>query len=176
MYKYKRYSKSITGQHTQQQKIHTRGDTVPASKVNDLILKKKKRQIIEKLYYNHYLISCFQMISILVLLMAAFVAADEPMTVLSEPAESVSVVHCDASTICPDGTTCCLSPYGVWFCCPFSMVSESVKCLIVLLYSIKLSFMFNLCSFFHSFRVSAAEMEFIAVVMVITAIRHRPIV
>nr|1I8Y_A Chain A, GRANULIN-1 [synthetic construct] len=28
--------------------------------------------------------------------------------------------HCDAATICPDGTTCSLSPYGVWYCSPFS--------------------------------------------------------
>ncbi|CAM4631808.1 unnamed protein product [Leuciscus chuanchicus] len=56
--------------------------------------------------------------------MAALVAA-EPLMDLSDPvesdSESVSVVHCDASTACPDGTTCCLSPYGQWFCCPFSM-------------------------------------------------------
>uniref|UniRef100_A0A8C2BPX0 Granulins domain-containing protein n=1 Tax=Cyprinus carpio TaxID=7962 RepID=A0A8C2BPX0_CYPCA len=61
------------------------------------------------------------MVPVLMLLMAALVAADEPMMELSEPAESVSVIHCDAATICPDGTTCCLSPYGVWSCCPFSM-------------------------------------------------------
>ncbi|XP_059412424.1 progranulin-like isoform X2 [Carassius carassius] len=61
------------------------------------------------------------MVPVLMLLMAALVAADEPMMALSEPAESVSVIHCDSSTICPDGTTCCLSPYGVWYCCPFSM-------------------------------------------------------
>ncbi len=65
------------------------------------------------------------MIPVLVLLMSALVAADEPMMDLSEPAESVSVVNCDASTICPHGTTCCQSPYGVWYCCLFSMVSES---------------------------------------------------
>ncbi|KTF71520.1 hypothetical protein cypCar_00050436, partial [Cyprinus carpio] len=60
-------------------------------------------------------------------LMAALVAADEPMMELSEPAESVSVIHCDAATICPDGTTCCLSPYGVWYCCPFSMVRSVLQ-------------------------------------------------
>ncbi|XP_051728180.1 progranulin [Ctenopharyngodon idella] len=66
------------------------------------------------------------MVPVLMLLMAALVAADEPMMELSDAVESVdsasvSVVHCDAATVCPDGTTCCLSPYGVWYCCPFSM-------------------------------------------------------
>lgn len=67
------------------------------------------------------------MVPVLMFLMAALVAA-EPLMDLSGPVESdndVSVVHCDASTVCPGGTTCCLSPYGVWYCCPFSMVSES---------------------------------------------------
>ncbi|XP_051728181.1 progranulin-like isoform X1 [Ctenopharyngodon idella] len=66
------------------------------------------------------------MVPVLMLLMAALVAADEPMMELSDAVESVdsasvSVVYCDAATVCPDGTTCCLSPYGVWYCCPFSM-------------------------------------------------------
>jgi len=74
--------------------------------------------------------SHFQMVPVLMLLMAALVAADEPMMELSDAVESVdsasvSVVHCDAATVCPDGTTCCLSPYGVWYCCPFSMVNHS---------------------------------------------------
>jgi len=68
----------------------------------------------------------FQMFPVLMFLMAALVAA-EPLTDLSGPVESdsESVVHCDAHTACPDGTTCCLSPYGVWFCCPFQMVNLS---------------------------------------------------
>ncbi|XP_028279248.1 progranulin-like isoform X1 [Parambassis ranga] len=31
-----------------------------------------------------------------------------------------SVVHCDNYHSCPDGTTCCRHPKGVWFCCPYS--------------------------------------------------------
>lgn len=31
-----------------------------------------------------------------------------------------SVVYCDSYTYCPDGTTCCRHPTGVWFCCPYS--------------------------------------------------------
>ncbi|XP_050993327.1 progranulin-like isoform X1 [Labeo rohita] len=64
------------------------------------------------------------MVPVLMLLMAALVAADEPMMDLSSPAESdsaVSVVHCDSATVCPDGTTCCLTPYGTWSCCPYSL-------------------------------------------------------
>lgn len=68
------------------------------------------------LYY--ILISCFQMVPVLMLLMVALVAAESDT-------DSVSVVHCDASTYCPDGTTCCLNPYGSWGCCPYPMVSES---------------------------------------------------
>ncbi|KAK2830257.1 hypothetical protein Q5P01_018188 [Channa striata] len=32
-----------------------------------------------------------------------------------------SVVHCDNLYVCPDGTTCCRHPRGVWFCCPYSL-------------------------------------------------------
>ncbi|XP_067282665.1 progranulin-like [Pseudorasbora parva] len=66
-----------------------------------------------------------KMVPVLMLLMAALVAADETLMDLSGPVESdsasVLVVHCDASTVCPDRTTCCLSPYGRWTCCPYSM-------------------------------------------------------
>ncbi|XP_026203689.1 progranulin-like [Anabas testudineus] len=31
-----------------------------------------------------------------------------------------SVVFCDNFNVCPDGTTCCRHPRGVWFCCPYS--------------------------------------------------------
>lgn len=34
-----------------------------------------------------------------------------------------SVVFCDNFNVCPDGTTCCRHPRGVWFCCPYSPVS-----------------------------------------------------
>ncbi|XP_050993325.1 progranulin-like [Labeo rohita] len=65
------------------------------------------------------------MVPVLMLLMAALVAADESMMDLSGPAESdsvsVNVVHCTTTVVCPDGTTCCLSPYGVWSCCPYPM-------------------------------------------------------
>ncbi|XP_067282666.1 progranulin-like [Pseudorasbora parva] len=65
-----------------------------------------------------------KMVPVLMLLMAALVAADETLMDLSGPVESdsasVLVVYCDASTVCPDGTTCCLSPYGVWACCPYT--------------------------------------------------------
>ncbi|XP_051527102.1 progranulin-like [Myxocyprinus asiaticus] len=65
------------------------------------------------------------MVLVLVLLMAALVAADDPMTDLLSQVESdsasPSVVHCDAITACPDLTTCCRSPYGLWFCCPYMM-------------------------------------------------------
>ncbi|XP_059365624.1 progranulin-like [Carassius carassius] len=66
-----------------------------------------------------------KMVPVLMLLMAALVAADEPMMDLSGPLESdsasVSVIYCDASTYCPSGTTCCRSPFGVWYCCSFLM-------------------------------------------------------
>ncbi|XP_036422325.1 progranulin-like [Colossoma macropomum] len=34
---------------------------------------------------------------------------------------SASVVHCDSYHVCPDGTTCCRSPYGTWTCCVFNI-------------------------------------------------------
>ncbi|KTF73515.1 hypothetical protein cypCar_00045171, partial [Cyprinus carpio] len=55
-----------------------------------------------------------KMVPVLMLLMVALVAAESDT-------DSVSVVHCDASTYCPDGTTCCLNPYGSWGCCPYPM-------------------------------------------------------
>ncbi|XP_026096662.1 granulins-like [Carassius auratus] len=65
------------------------------------------------------------MVPVLIFFMAALVAADEPMMELSGQLESdsasVSVVHCDACTTCPKGKTCCRSPLGAWYCCPFSM-------------------------------------------------------
>ncbi|TRZ01833.1 hypothetical protein DNTS_004275 [Danionella cerebrum] len=65
------------------------------------------------------------MFPVFLLLLVALTAADEPVVDLSEPVESggasISVVHCDASTVCPDGTTCCLSPFGVWVCCPYPL-------------------------------------------------------
>ena len=77
------------------------------------------------------------MVPVLMFLMAALVAA-EPLMDLSDPvesdSESVSVVHCDAYTMCPDGTTCCRSPYGQWFCCPFSMVNHSKLCNFFIVY------------------------------------------
>ncbi|XP_029023124.1 progranulin-like [Betta splendens] len=30
------------------------------------------------------------------------------------------LVFCDNYHACPDGTTCCRSPQGFWFCCPYS--------------------------------------------------------
>ncbi|XP_047460086.1 progranulin-like [Mugil cephalus] len=35
------------------------------------------------------------------------------------PDQKSSVVHCDALHYCPDRTTCCRHPTGVWFCCPY---------------------------------------------------------
>ncbi|XP_071374106.1 progranulin-like [Centroberyx affinis] len=32
-----------------------------------------------------------------------------------------SVVYCDNLHYCPDGTTCCRHPQGVWFCCPYTL-------------------------------------------------------
>ncbi|XP_018587373.1 progranulin-like [Scleropages formosus] len=47
--------------------------------------------------------------------------AEEPAAVpaLSVQAAS-SVVHCDAIYVCPDGTTCCRHPAGLYTCCPLS--------------------------------------------------------
>ncbi|KAK2887003.1 hypothetical protein Q8A67_015231 [Cirrhinus molitorella] len=63
------------------------------------------------------------MVPVLMLLMAALVAADEPMMDLSRPAESnsVSVVYCNSTVYCQDGQTCCLSPYGIWSCCLYTL-------------------------------------------------------
>ncbi|XP_059412428.1 progranulin-like [Carassius carassius] len=52
------------------------------------------------------------MVPVLMLFMVALVAAESDSA-------SVSVVHCDTSTYCPDGTTCCLNPSGSWGCCPY---------------------------------------------------------
>ncbi|XP_055076597.2 progranulin [Misgurnus anguillicaudatus] len=59
------------------------------------------------------------MVPVLMFLMAVLVAADD----LSAPAgsASLSVVHCDSFTYCPDGTTCCRTPFGQWVCCPYAM-------------------------------------------------------
>ncbi|XP_049890154.1 progranulin-like [Epinephelus moara] len=60
------------------------------------------------------------------------VAAEEPSTPVlpafphQEPENNVpdqqksSVVYCDSYTYCPDGTTCCRYPTGVWWCCGYS--------------------------------------------------------
>ncbi|XP_034456565.1 progranulin-like isoform X1 [Hippoglossus hippoglossus] len=34
-------------------------------------------------------------------------------------ASKSSVVYCDGYHTCPDRTTCCRHPTGVWFCCPY---------------------------------------------------------
>ncbi|GLD57830.1 granulins-like protein [Lates japonicus] len=34
--------------------------------------------------------------------------------------EKSSVVYCDLYHYCPDFTTCCRHPGGVWFCCPYT--------------------------------------------------------
>lgn len=98
------------------------------------------------------------MVPVLLFFMAALVAADEPLTEISAPDKSVSVVHCDPYTVCPNGTTCCRSPFGKWSCCPFFMVIDKNQS-ICIIYSMFI--VFN--SVIHLFRVSAAEMEFIAV-------------
>ncbi|XP_030644390.1 progranulin-like [Chanos chanos] len=63
------------------------------------------------------------------------VPAKEPETLRSaavgSESVSVSVVYCDSYTVCPDRTTCCKSPYGQWYCCPYSMGSccrDGVHC------------------------------------------------
>ncbi|XP_031709581.1 progranulin-like isoform X1 [Anarrhichthys ocellatus] len=50
-----------------------------------------------------------------------------PVSPLQEPVNKQvpdqiksSIVHCDNYYACPDGTTCCRHPTGVWFCCPYS--------------------------------------------------------
>lgn len=60
-------------------------------------------------------------------------AAEEPSTpvlpvsLVREPQnnhvpdqEKSSIVHCDNYYTCPDATTCCRHPTGLWFCCPYS--------------------------------------------------------
>ncbi|XP_036371486.1 granulin 1 [Megalops cyprinoides] len=59
-------------------------------------------------------------------------AAEEPSTDLSGSVEAEGVpalpnvvsqssaVHCDDFHTCPEGTTCCRHPAGVWFCCAYS--------------------------------------------------------
>ncbi|XP_030644389.1 progranulin-like [Chanos chanos] len=53
------------------------------------------------------------------------VLAKEPETLdsaaVGSESVSVSAIHCDSSTLCPDGTTCCRDPFGKWYCCPFAM-------------------------------------------------------
>ncbi|GAA6103429.1 progranulin-like [Tachysurus ichikawai] len=34
---------------------------------------------------------------------------------------SAAVVYCDNVYFCPDGTTCCRTPYGHWSCCPYTL-------------------------------------------------------
>ncbi|XP_068432033.1 progranulin-like [Clinocottus analis] len=50
-----------------------------------------------------------------------------PVSPLQEPVnnqvsdqQKSSVVRCDSHYVCPDGTTCCRHPTGVWFCCLYS--------------------------------------------------------
>ncbi|KAI5621834.1 granulin-a isoform X7 [Silurus asotus] len=42
-----------------------------------------------------------------------------PLEESNDPA--VSVVHCDNYYTCPDGTTCCRTPYGQWNCCKYNV-------------------------------------------------------
>ncbi|XP_049331369.1 progranulin isoform X9 [Astyanax mexicanus] len=42
-------------------------------------------------------------------------------TVVELSDDSSPMVHCDSSYTCPDGTTCCRTPYGRWACCPYNM-------------------------------------------------------
>ncbi|MCJ8746221.1 hypothetical protein PDJAM_G00139390 [Pangasius djambal] len=44
-----------------------------------------------------------------------------PAPLVKSDNSSVSVVHCDSNHICPDGTTCCRSPFGQWYCCQYSL-------------------------------------------------------
>ncbi|XP_053084539.1 uncharacterized protein LOC113536235 isoform X3 [Pangasianodon hypophthalmus] len=44
-----------------------------------------------------------------------------PAPLVKSDNSSASVVHCDNIYICPDGTTCCRSPFGQWSCCPYSL-------------------------------------------------------
>ncbi|KAF4073851.1 hypothetical protein AMELA_G00248020 [Ameiurus melas] len=44
-----------------------------------------------------------------------------PAPLVKSDNPSVSVVHCDNIYTCPDGTTCCRSPFGQWSCCIYSV-------------------------------------------------------
>ncbi|XP_060798044.1 progranulin-like isoform X1 [Neoarius graeffei] len=46
-------------------------------------------------------------------------SAPAPLVKSDNP--SVSVLHCDNTFVCPDGTTCCRSPFGQWFCCIYNL-------------------------------------------------------
>lgn len=48
---------------------------------------------------------------------------DSDNKAIQEIPSDVSVVHCDNIYYCPDGTTCCKNPYGVWSCCAQPVVS-----------------------------------------------------
>ncbi|XP_066531021.1 granulin 1 [Hoplias malabaricus] len=39
----------------------------------------------------------------------------------TNPVSSPSVVYCDSYHTCPDGTTCCRSPQGIWSCCIYNI-------------------------------------------------------
>lgn len=82
-----------------------------------------------------------QMVPVLVLFMAVLVAADEAVMTDLSALENLAVVHCDASRVCPDYTTCCRNPFGRWACCPFPMVrsqawSYCMVCFMVQMYSL----------------------------------------
>ncbi|KAG7501139.1 hypothetical protein JOB18_040775 [Solea senegalensis] len=55
----------------------------------------------------------------LCLLMVVFVCA-YPNELINNQVPELKRVHCDNYYTCPDGTTCCRHPQGVWFCCPYS--------------------------------------------------------
>ncbi|XP_030645255.1 progranulin-like [Chanos chanos] len=63
------------------------------------------------------------------------VPAKKPQSPMSSAPVSesvnVSVVHCDNQAACPDGTTCCKAPSGIWYCCPLPMAqccSDGTHC------------------------------------------------
>ncbi|KAL7829537.1 hypothetical protein AOLI_G00304220 [Acnodon oligacanthus] len=51
--------------------------------------------------------------------MSPQIAAEEkpPSPAVDMSSLSASVVHCDNYYVCPEGTTCCRSPYSKWTCC-----------------------------------------------------------